>query len=373
MTANGSDDQHPPWQVLDRRVIYHSAWVGLEHWTVRLPDGGLIPDHHVVIYPRPAVGIVPRDAAGRFLLIDHYRFITGTRGWEIPAGQVETPESVEAAAARELLEETGHGAGRWTRLGDYHPSNGSSNQRFYVMLAEDLTQVAPDGAPQRDSGRLLAHGAVLGAAGMKILALSDEVVDFIYSLQAKDRYGDVDLVVGCGDLPFYYLEFVVTLLNKPLYFVPGNHDSRKQYMSDGRVVSHAEGCINLDQKIAYEGGLILAGLGGSIRYRPDGVHQYTDPEMGSRIARLAPRLWYNRLRHGRFLDLLITHSPPFGIHDGGDLAHTGFQSFINFVNAFKPRYLLHGHSHVYRSNEITRTRLGSTEIINVYPYRVIEW
>jgi 8-oxo-dGTP pyrophosphatase MutT (NUDIX family) len=143
MTANGSDDQHPPWQVLDRRVIYHSAWVGLEHWTVRLPDGGLIPDHHVVIYPRPAVGIVPRDAAGRFLLIDHYRFITGTRGWEIPAGQVETPESVEAAAARELLEETGHGAGRWTRLGDYHPSNGSSNQRFYVMLAEDLTQVAP--------------------------------------------------------------------------------------------------------------------------------------------------------------------------------------------------------------------------------------
>ena len=207
---------------------------------------------------------------------------------------------------------------------------------------------------------------------MKILALSDEVVDFIYGPQVTDHFGDVDLVLGCGDLPFYYLEFVVTVLNKPLYFVPGNHDARSQYMSDGRIISHAEGCINLDRKIAYEGSLILAGLGGSIRYRPDGLHQYTDSEMSAHLATLIPRLWFNRLRHGRFLDILITHSPPFGIHDGGDLAHTGFKSFLTFIKNFKPRYLLHGHSHVYRRTEVTRTTLGATEIINVYPYRVIE-
>lgn len=208
---------------------------------------------------------------------------------------------------------------------------------------------------------------------MKILALSDEVVDFIYSQQVRERFGDVDLVFGCGDLPFYYLEFVVTVLNKPVYFVPGNHDARSQYMSDGRIVSSAEGCINLDQKVAFEGDLILAGLGGSIRYRPDGVHQYTDVEMSARIARLAPRLWLNRLRHGRFLDVLITHAPPLGIHDGSDLAHTGFQSLLGFIKNFRPRYLLHGHSHVYRSGEITRTQIGPTEVLNVYPYRVIEW
>src|SRR5574341_1741505 len=208
---------------------------------------------------------------------------------------------------------------------------------------------------------------------MKILALSDEVVDFIYSPQVKDRFGDIDLVLGCGDLPFYYLEFIVTMLNKPVYFVPGNHDARNQYMSDGRVVSHAEGCINLDQNIAYEQNLILAGLGGSIRYRPDGVHQYTQTEMSARIAALIPGLWLNRLRQGRFLDILVTHSPPFGIHDGGDPAHTGFKSFITFMHNFKPHYLLHGHSHVYRSNEITRTTSESTEVINVYPYRVLDW
>lgn len=208
---------------------------------------------------------------------------------------------------------------------------------------------------------------------MKILALSDEVVDFIYSPRVVDRFGDVDLIIGCGDLPFYYLEFVVTILNKPVYFVPGNHDARSQFMADGRVITHAEGCINLDQKIMHEQNLILTGLGGSIRYRPDGIHQYTDTEMQARIASLMPNLWWNRLTQGRFLDILVTHSPPFGIHDGGDLAHTGFKSFLFFIKNFKPRFLLHGHSHIYNNTVITRTQLETTEILNVYPYRLIEY
>ena len=94
------------------------------------------------------------------------------------------------------------------------------------------------------------------------LAISDEVVDFIYSPAVKERYGDVDLIVGCGDLPFYYLEFVVSILNKPLYMVSGNHDAHNQYMSDGRVLDHAEGTINIDGELANENGILLAGLGG---------------------------------------------------------------------------------------------------------------
>lgn len=207
---------------------------------------------------------------------------------------------------------------------------------------------------------------------MKILALSDEVVDFIYSPRVKDRFGDVDLVVGCGDLPYYYLEFVVTILNIPVYFVPGNHDARSQYMADGRITYNAEGCVNLDGTVAEEGAAILAGLGGSIRYRPDGSHQYSDAEMQVRIAGLAPRLWLNRFRHGRFLDILIAHSPPFGIHDGADPAHTGFRSFLTFIKDFKPRLLLHGHSHIYNNTVVTQTRVGSTEVLNVYPFRVID-
>lgn len=98
MTASGSRPapkglEDAPWQVLGKRPIYSSPWVGLEHGSVRLPDGSVIPDHHVVVYPRQAVGVVARNASGNFLLIDHYRFITDSRGWEIPAGQVEEREN----------------------------------------------------------------------------------------------------------------------------------------------------------------------------------------------------------------------------------------------------------------------------------------
>jgi Icc-related predicted phosphoesterase len=208
---------------------------------------------------------------------------------------------------------------------------------------------------------------------MKILAISDEVVDFIYSPAVKDRFGDVDLIVGCGDLPFYYLEFVVSILNKPLYMVPGNHDAHNQYMSDGRILDHAEGTINIDGELANENGILLAGLGGSIRYRPDGVHQYTQSEMKGRLLSMTPSLILNRLRQGRFLDILITHSAPRNIHDSNDAAHVGFEAFNSFIKWFKPRFLLHGHSHVYQSNAVTRTVVGETEVLNVYPYRLIEW
>jgi 8-oxo-dGTP pyrophosphatase MutT (NUDIX family) len=127
-----------PWQVLGKRTIYASEWINLAHWTVRLPDGSVIPDHHVLDYPYPAVAVIPVGDDGRVLMIDHYRFITGTRGWEVPSGRIDAGESVEEAARRELLEETGHAAAEWTRLGRYHPSNGSSNQVFHVMVARGL-------------------------------------------------------------------------------------------------------------------------------------------------------------------------------------------------------------------------------------------
>ena len=71
---------------------------------------------------------------------------------------------------------------------------------------------------------------------MKILAISDEVVDLLYSARLRQHFGGVDLVLGCGDLPFYYLEYIVTALDVPLYYVPGNHDRLEQYLSDGRII-----------------------------------------------------------------------------------------------------------------------------------------
>jgi Icc-related predicted phosphoesterase len=98
----------------------------------------------------------------------------------------------------------------------------------------------------------------------------------------------------------------------------------------------------------------------------------TDTEMWGNIAALIPGLLYNRLRYGRWLDVLVAHSPPFGIHDKPDRAHQGFQSFLTFMRWFKPRYLLHGHIHLYRQNEVTKTHYCATDVINIYPFRILD-
>jgi len=211
---------------------------------------------------------------------------------------------------------------------------------------------------------------------VKILALSDEVVESLYRPEVKDRFGDVDVILACGDLPYFYLEFMLTMLGKPLYYVHGNHDKPRQYLSDGRIIDRAEGCEPIEDRVAQvsvaKGQLLVAGLGGSIRYNP-GPHQYTQAEMAARALRLTPALLANRVRHGRYLDVLITHAPPRHIHETGDRAHVGFEAFCRLMDQFPPRFLLHGHAHVYRNDAVTATRYKETQVLNVYPYRVIEF
>lgn len=110
-----------------------------------------------------------------------------------------------------------------------------------------------------------------------------------------------------------------------------------------------------------------------MRYRPNAPHMYTDSEMTVQMAQLVPQLLWNRQRYGRAVDILVTHSPPLGIHDRPDLPHTGFKVFLNFMRLFKPRYLLHGHIHLYRTDTETVTRYEETTVINVYPYRLVDF
>lgn len=206
---------------------------------------------------------------------------------------------------------------------------------------------------------------------MRFLAVSDQVVDRLYTLASNQHFADVDLILGCGDLPYEYLEYLVTVLNKPLFYVPGNHDPVYS-LQDRRA--HAEGGENIDQKVVEYQGVLFAGLGGSIRYHPDGVNQYTQTEMYWRTFKLVPRLLWNRIRHGRMLDVLITHSPPFGIHDDDTRAHEGLKALNWLIRWAKPRYLLHGHTHFYRQNlEACVTDAGKTTVRNIYPYKVMDY
>jgi Icc-related predicted phosphoesterase len=200
---------------------------------------------------------------------------------------------------------------------------------------------------------------------MKLLAVSDEVVPWIHSAQIVERCRDVDIVVGCGDLPNDYLEFIATMLGKPCFFVHGNHD---------QVCAHRPGgCINLDLRTQRWGKLRLAGLEGSPRYKPGAPFQYTPTDQWLRAIRLAYKLLPGRLRRGRGADIILSHAPLKGIHDGSDLAHVGFAAFNWLARLAKPRLWLHGHQHrSYSPMQPRETRLGETLVINVHPYRILE-
>jgi uncharacterized protein len=205
---------------------------------------------------------------------------------------------------------------------------------------------------------------------LKILAVSDEVVDRLYSTQISEYFRDVDMILGCGDLPYEYLEFLVSVLNVPLLYVPGNHDPQFDMRNPA---ARADGCDLLDQRVARVKGLNLAGLGGSIRYKPVPPNQYTQTEMYLRLVLFLPALLRQRIQTGGGLDIVIAHSPPRGIHDDDDPAHVGFSAFRDFIRVFKPRYFLHGHTLVYKSNLLPPvTQLGATTVINVNPSRLLE-
>jgi len=207
---------------------------------------------------------------------------------------------------------------------------------------------------------------------MKILAVSDRVLDKLYTGQTRQTYADVDLLIGCGDLPFYYLDFLTSAIDAPLVYVRGNHDEGPQLAADGSVWRGVRGGVDIPGKVVTRKGLILAGLQGSMRYKAHADYMYSETEMRRVVAQLVPRLLWNRQRLGRALDILVTHSPAYGIHDRPDLPHTGFKVFLTFLRLFRPRYHLHGHIHIYRQDEVRETRFEDTTSINVYPYRVLE-
>lgn len=205
---------------------------------------------------------------------------------------------------------------------------------------------------------------------VKVLTLSDKIVDFIYSPAVRQRFGEVDLVISCGDLPYYYLEYLVSTLDKPLYFVRGNHAHEVEHGVAGPR-TQPWGARDLDRAVVNASGLLMAGFEGSIRYN-NGPYQYTDGEMHWRVCQILPSLFLNRAQYGRYLDVLVAHSPPRGVQDQPDRCHTGFAAFRWLLQRFRPRYMLHGHIHVYHPHTVTRSLFHQTEVINCYGYRELE-
>jgi Icc-related predicted phosphoesterase len=191
-----------------------------------------------------------------------------------------------------------------------------------------------------------------------LLAIADQISPVLYEHFCLERWQAIDLIVSCGDLPPEYLDFLCSSLNVPLLYVRGNHDG-------AYPLERYEGFENLHGRIVRCRGLRIAGFEGSRRYS-SGACQYTEVEMRHVVRRSRLRAYFT----GR-PNVVITHAPPAGYHDGTDVAHRGFECFHDVLRAWRPAYFIHGHTHAYERGEMV-TQLGLTSLANAYPYRVIE-
>jgi Icc-related predicted phosphoesterase len=191
---------------------------------------------------------------------------------------------------------------------------------------------------------------------VRVLAVADEEVP---AAESRVRDLRVDLVLAAGDLPWDYLETLVSLLGAPAAYVPGNHDPRTGPGACPR------GLVDVDGHVLTVGGLRVAGLGGCVRYN-DGPHQYTQSEYDRRARRLLKEAGDTGT-----VDVLLTHAPPLGLGDETDPPHVGISALHGVLETLGPSWHLHGHIHPYGMHKPDR-QLGPTTIRNVIPWQLID-
>lgn len=196
---------------------------------------------------------------------------------------------------------------------------------------------------------------------MKILLVADQESRFIWDFYDPERFKDIDIIISAGDLKVSYMEFLTTIIRKPLYYIHGNHDTKY-------IDNPPGGCFNIEDTLTVINGVRILGLGGSMRYKP-GPLQYSEADMVKRVKKLRRLIE----KHNGF-DILLAHAPAAGVGDGDDLCHHGFDIFNELIRVYKPSYFLHGHQHLNYNRNAKRTRtIDQTTIINGYEYHIIDF
>lgn len=232
---------------------------------------------------------------------------------------------------------------------------------------------------------------------MKILCVSDYVDPLIYNQNVKEAFSDIDLILCAGDLPMDYIDFIVTVFNKPTYFIFGNHNLKEfpYYHKDVHTdasklvhsyasTDHAHGASYLgfkilsdhrfiieDSETGKKRPLLIAGCSGSKKYN-NGLCQYSELQMKIKLLKMVPRLILNKIKYGKYLDIFMTHASPRHIHDHEDPCHIGFECYNWFLNKYKPTYMVHGHIHLYDMREERTGKYFDTIVVNAYAHTLIE-
>lgn len=231
---------------------------------------------------------------------------------------------------------------------------------------------------------------------MKFLCVSDQIDPFIYSTTVKERYQDVNAVFSAGDLDMDYVDYIVTTMGKPTFFIFGNHNlkdfnyydknAKKRIRTPQDAISemkHGHGgdyagnkvirskYLHFTDKNGKESPLLICGVSGSKKYN-NGLAQYTEKEMMRQLRAMIPQLKRNKRRYGRYCDVFLTHASPRHIHDKEDPCHQGFECFNWFIEKFQPALMIHGHIHLYDLSEERTSIVGKTTVVNAYSHVIIE-
>jgi 8-oxo-dGTP pyrophosphatase MutT (NUDIX family) len=144
-------DDPAPWTLIERRYLFRKPpWLTLRQDHLRLPTGREIPEYWITEYP-PWVNVVAVTTQDEIVLIRQYRPGLGAVHFEIPAGVVDGADAdLEAAARRELAEETGYGGGRWSPLCTLSANPALQTNLTHAFLAEGVEPIG-DGAPAPDA------------------------------------------------------------------------------------------------------------------------------------------------------------------------------------------------------------------------------
>lgn len=187
---------------------------------------------------------------------------------------------------------------------------------------------------------------------MKLLLISDEEDKYLWDYYRPGNLDGVDLILSAGDLKASYLSFLVTVTNRPLLYVHGNHDGAYDRQPP-------EGCDCVDDKLVVVNGLRILGLGGCVKYN-GGSYQYSERQMRMRILKLQWKI----MRAGG-VDIVLTHAPVAGYGDAENITHRGFEAFLPLLDRWQPSYLIHGHVHKrYDPRQERVLQYRNTTIIN---------
>jgi len=132
-----------PWQISSEKVVYDNPWIGVTEYQVINPSGnpGIYGKVH---FKNLAIGVVPLDSEMNTYIVGQYRFVLNQYTWEIPEGGCPLGTDPFESAKRELLEETGLKASKWTEIQRTHLSNSVTDELSIIYLAQDLQQFEPE-------------------------------------------------------------------------------------------------------------------------------------------------------------------------------------------------------------------------------------